>query len=70
MTLIKRIYCIVKALRCWFKEYIKTMNLNVGLKQCKTDTCIRGFTEIGYVPKSCEIYQKEPGCPFCFFVVL
>ena len=30
----------------------------------------RRFTEIGYVPKSREIYQKEPGCPFCFFVVL
>ena len=30
----------------------------------------RGFTEIGYVPKSREIYQKNPWCPFCFFVVL
>ena len=27
----------------------------------------RGFTEIGYVSKSREIYQKEPGCPLFFF---
>ena len=28
----------------------------------------RGFTEIGYVPKSREIYQKEPVMPLLFFL--
>ena len=27
---------------------------------------VRGFTEIGYVPKSREIYQKEPVMPLLF----
>ena len=34
---------------------------------------VRGFTEIGYVPKPCEIYQKEPVMPllfFCSFIIL
>ena len=30
----------------------------------------RGFTEIGYVPKSRVIFKKNRWCPFCFFFVL
>ena len=30
----------------------------------------RGFTEIGYVPKSRVIFKKNRGCPFCFFFIL
>ena len=31
---------------------------------------IKGFTEIGYVPKSRVIFKKNRWCPFCFFFVL
>ena len=31
---------------------------------------IRGFTEIGYVPKSRVILKKNRWCPFCFFFIL
>ena len=40
LTLIKYIYVIVQAARFWFKEYIKTMTLKAGFKQCNTDTCL------------------------------
>ena len=40
MTLIKSIYGFVKAEYLWFKEYIKTKNLKVGLKQCKINPCL------------------------------
>ena len=36
LTLIKYICGLIKSARCWFKEYIKTMTLNVGFKQCNT----------------------------------
>ena len=36
----KYIYGLVDAARCWFNEYIKTMNLVAGFKQYKDDTCI------------------------------
>ena len=40
LTLIKPIYCLVQAARCWFKDYIKTMTLKSGFKQCNTDPCL------------------------------
>ena len=32
LTLIKSIYSILQEETCWFKEYIKTMNLKEGFK--------------------------------------
>ena len=40
LTLIKYIYGLLKAARCWSKEYIKKMTLKVGFKQCNTDPFI------------------------------
>ena len=40
LTLIKSIYGFVQEAHFWFKEYIKTMTLKVGFKQCKTDPCL------------------------------
>ena len=40
MILIEYIYGLVQAARCWFKEFIKTMTLKAGFKQCKTDPCL------------------------------
>ena len=40
LTLIKSIYSILQEETCWFKEYIKTMNLKEGFKYCKTYPCI------------------------------
>ena len=40
MTLIKSIYGPVEVAHCWFKEYIKTMNLKAGFKQYRTELCI------------------------------
>ena len=39
-----------------------------GEKEIKHN--IRGFTEIGYVPKSRVIFKKNRWCPFCFFFIL
>ena len=40
LTLLKYIHSLVKSERWWFKEYIKTMTLKIGFKQCKTDPCL------------------------------
>ena len=34
------IYSLVQASNFWFMEYIKTMNLKAGFKQCKNDPCL------------------------------
>ena len=39
LTLIKYIYGILQAARFWFKEYIKTIIINAGLKICKHNPC-------------------------------
>ena len=65
LKLIKFIYGIVQSARCWFKEYIKTMTLKLGFKQCKTDPCILyRVNELGaiivivYVNYTLEIRDK------------
>ena len=40
LTLIVYIYDLVQAARCWFMEYIKTMNIKAGFKQYNTDFCL------------------------------
>ena len=66
LTLIKYIYSIVQTESCWLKKKIKTMNLKVGLKQCKTDNCILyRVNELGavivnaYVDGTLEIGDKS-----------
>ena len=50
LTLMKYIYGIVQSARCRFKEYIKTIILKVGFKQCKTDPCpLNRVNELGTV---------------------
>ena len=39
-TLIKYIHGLLQATRCWFKEYIKIMNLKAGFKKWNTDPSI------------------------------
>ena len=34
------IYGLVRAAHSWFKEFSKTMTLEAGFKECKTDTCL------------------------------
>ena len=64
-TLIYSIYGIIQAVRCWFGEYITTMTLKVGFKQCNTYPCVLYRlnslgTEIGilYVDDTLEIRDK------------
>ena len=40
LPLIKYIYGLVQAERCWFEEYIKTMTPKAGFKQFKTGPCL------------------------------
>ena len=40
LKLIKSIYSLVQASRCWFKEYTNTVTPKSMLKKFKTDTCL------------------------------
>ena len=40
LEFINCIWGLVQAAHNWFKEYIKTINLKVGFKKCKTGTCL------------------------------
>ena len=52
LTLIKSIYGVVHVTRCWFKEHIKTVALNVGFKQCNSGfkQCNAGFKQCNAGP--------------------
>ena len=40
LRLIKCINIILQAVRFWFRDYIRTMTLKLGVKQYKTDFCL------------------------------